>query len=143
VKSHLKSGQLKVCQNRSNVITTIITRANTRAQNQITLFTTVATRVENFYTSKGKTAGNYDQLVATVNSAKTQATTDLATLKTNSTFSCSANNPSGVVSTYRTDLQTERSDLQTLRTAVHELIIGVAKAEGYTLSTSATKGAQQ
>lgn len=143
VKPQLHANQLKVCGSHADVIGTIMNRATTRAQNQITLFGNVATKVESFYISKGKTIATYAQLTAAVTTAESTSTTDLATLKANSTFSCSANNPTGVVSTYRTDLQQVHTDLQVLRTAVRNLILGVAQAEGVTLSKSATQGAQQ
>jgi hypothetical protein len=142
-KQPLKTAQLKLCQDRAQLITTIMTSADTRAQNQITLFGNIATRVEAFYTSKGKTVPNYAQLVAVVNTAEAKANTDLTTLKANSTFSCNGDNPTGTVSAYRTDLGTEQTDLQNLRAAVKSLIIGVAKAEDFTLSSTATQGGQQ
>jgi hypothetical protein len=142
-KPRLKAPQLKICQNHTTTITTLMTRADTRAQNQITLFTAVASKVENFYTSKGKTIATYSQLVAVVNADETQATTDLATLKANSTFSCDSSDPGGAVSTYRTDLQAVQTDTGNLRTAVKNLIMGVAQAEGYTLPEPSNSGGQQ
>lgn len=142
VKEQLQSSQLRTCQDRENVITEIMNRADTRAQNQLALFTNIATNVENFYVSKGKAVSIYGQLVAAVNADETQTSTDLATLKADSTFACNGNNPSGVVSTYRSDLTTVQTDLQNLRNAVKNLIAGVAHAEGYTLpsTTSTTSG---
>ncbi|MHB1864785.1 MAG: hypothetical protein ACYCPS_01295 [Candidatus Saccharimonadales bacterium] len=135
-QSHLAAAQLNACQNRENAINNIMSRIDTRAQNQINLFSTIATRVENFYTSKGKTLSNYNQLVSAVNAAKTQAETDFGTLKTNSTFSCSDNNPKGMVTAFQGYLKTEISDLQNYRTAVKNLIVGVASANGVTVSGS-------
>lgn len=135
-QAHLTAARLRACQNRETAINNIMTRIDTRGQNQLTLFGTIATRVENFYTQKGKTLSNYDQLVATVNDAAMKANTDLSTLKTNSTFSCSANDPKGMVTAFQGYLKTEISDLQGYRTAVKNLIVGVAKAQGVTLSAT-------
>jgi hypothetical protein len=143
VKQRLSPPQLKTCQNRSALIGTIMNRANTRAKNQITLFVNIASHVESFYTSKGKTSTTYPQLVTAVNSAEAQATTDLATLKSDSTFSCGSNNPGGAVSVYRTDLLAVQEDASNLRSAVKNLITSVAQAEGYTLPKPANTGGQQ
>ena len=146
-QAHLQAAQLKACQNRSNAISNIMSRIDTRAQNQITLFSTIATRVETFYTQKGKTLSNYPQLVAAVASAKAQAETDFGTMQTNSTFSCSASNPKGMVTAFQSYLKTEISDLQNYRTAVKNLIVGVASANGVSVSSTnqptTTQGSKQ
>ncbi len=131
----LAKGKLMACQNREVAIKNIISRIDTRAQNQIALFNTIATRVEALYVKEGKTATNYTQLVDAVNAAKTQADTDFSTLKTNSNFSCSSSNPKGMVSSFQSYLKMEISDLQNFRTAVKNLIVAVATANGVKLST--------
>lgn len=142
-QSHLAAAQLNACQHRETSVKNIMTRIDTRAQNQLTLFGTIASRVENFSTTKGKTVANYDQLVASINSAKTQAQTDLSTLQTNSTFSCSANDPKGMVTAFQGYLKTEITDLQNYRTAVKNLIVAVASANGETVSASSQSTSAQ
>lgn len=146
-QAHLAAAQLKACQNRENAINNIMSRTNTRAQNQLALFNTIATRVEGFYTSKGKTVSNYDQLVAAIASAKAQATTDLGAVQSSSTFSCTANDPKGMVTAFQGYLKTEITDLQSYRTAVKNLIVAVASANGTTVSganqSSSSQGGQQ
>jgi hypothetical protein len=137
-QAHLAAAQLTACQHRQNAINTIISRIDTRAQNQITLFSTIATRVETFYTSQGKTLTNYSQLVTAVNTAEAQANSDFATMRTTSSFSCSLSNPKGMVTAFQGYLKLEISDLQNYRTAVKNLIVGVASAQGITISSSST-----
>lgn len=129
-------GKLRACQNRQNAINNIITRIDTRANNQITLFGTIATRVENFYTSKGKTTPNYGQLVSAVNTAGNQAVAGLTTLKDNSSFSCTAAHPKAMVTAFQGYLKTEISNLRNYRTSVKNLIVGVASANGIKLSST-------
>jgi hypothetical protein len=119
-----------------------MTRIDTRAQNQITLFSTIATRVENFYTKQGKTLSNYTQLVAAVNTSQAQATSNFATVKSSSTFNCSSSNPKGMVTTFQGYLKTEISDLKNFKTAVKNLIVGVASANGVSVSASSHVTAQ-
>lgn len=142
-QAHLAAAQLKACQNREAAINNIMSRIDTRAQNQLTLFGTIATRVEGFYTSKGKTVSNYDQLVAAIATAKTQATTDLSTMQSSSTFSCTANDPKGMVTAFQGNLKTEIKDLQGYRTAVKNLIVAVASANGTTVSASSQSTSSQ
>jgi hypothetical protein len=131
---------MKACDAHAPVINTIMDRASTRDQNQITLFSGIAIKVEAYYVSQGKTATNYDSIVAAVTTAENQATTDLAMLKTAGTFNCNAADPGDNVTTFRNDLKTEQTDLQALRSAVKNLIVAVAQAEGVNLpaSTSTT-----
>ena len=135
-QAHLQAAQLKACQNRQNAINNIMVRIDTRAQNQLNLFASIATRVENFYTKQGKTLSNYNQLLSAVNTAKTQAEADFGTMKTNSSFSCTSSSPKGMVVLFQGTLKTEITDLQNFRTAVKNLIVGVASANGVTVSQS-------
>ena len=144
-QTHLVAAQLTACNNREAAINNILSRIDTRAQNQITLFGTIATRVENFYATQGKTLSNYTQLVAAINTAQAQTNTDFGTMHTNSTFSCSASNPKGMVTAFQSYLKTEITDLQNYRTAVKNLIVGVASVNGVTVSSSnqsSTQGGQ-
>ncbi len=143
-QTHLAAAQLRACQNRQNAVTNIINRINTRTQNQLTLFSTIALRVETFYTTKSKTVSNYNQLVANIASAKTQANSDLAIMKNNSSFNCSSVNPKGMVEAFQGYLKASIADLQNFRTAVKNLIVAVATANGVSVSgstqTSNTQG---
>lgn len=137
----LTTPQQQTCQSRATAINAIMSRADTRTQNQITLFGIIATRVENFYTSKSKTVTSYDQLIAAIASAKTQATADLTAMQAASTIDCNGSDPKGTVTTFQTDLKTASTDLQKYRSAVESLITAVASANGVTVSAS--QGGQQ
>ncbi len=135
-QQHIAAAKLKMCQKRQVAINNIMSRIDTRAHNQITLFSTIATRVENFYTKKSKTVSNYSQLVRDIAAAKLQAETDLSTMKANAIFNCNAINPKGMISSFKGYLKQEISDLQNFRTSVKNLIVAVASANGVTLSNS-------
>lgn len=135
--ARLSANQLRVCQKRQAVIANIMTRVDTRIKNQIQLFSTIATRVEAFYTKKGNTLSTYSSLVASVNSTQSIATANLTNVKSSSTFSCSSANPVALVTAFRTNLKTEITDLSNFKTAVKSLIVGVASANKVTVSASA------
>ena len=148
-QTHLQAAQLKMCQKRQTAISNIMSRIDMRAQNQITLFSTIASRVEAFYTKKSKTVSNYNTLVGDISTAKTQTESDLSTMKANDSFNCSVSNPRGIVSSFQGYLKQEISDLQSYRTSVKNLIVAVAIANGVTISntnsshSSGSTGGQQ
>jgi len=144
VPQQLNTTQVEECQKRAVVIQTIMNRADTRAKNQIALFTTIATHVETFYANRTDSVSSYSQLVSIVNADETRADSDLSALATDGIFSCDGNNPSGVLSTYRSDLSTMETDIQDLRSAVKNLVVAIARGEGYTLKPSSMpKGGEQ
>ncbi len=132
------AAQQKLCQVREKVITNIITRIDTRSANQIQLFNSIATRVEAFYVKKGNTLSNYGALTAAVTAADVKAKTDFLTLNSGSNFTCTANDPKAIITGFQSYLKQEISDLQNLRTAVKNLIVGVAHANGLNLSGSSS-----
>src|SRR5688572_22937288 len=84
----LAADKLELCERRAKTIATILGRSQTRAQKQIDLFATIATRTQAFYTKSGKAIANYDDLVAAVAAAKATAEARLAALQAATGFSC-------------------------------------------------------
>lgn len=144
-QAHLAAAQLKSCQNRQKAITNIMARISDRGQKQLTLFGTIATRVETFYTDKGKTLSNYDALVADVNAKHAAAQVAVTTTSSaGSGFSCDSTDPKAFVGTFKDSLKSEISALQDYRTSVKNLIVGVKSVQGTTTSTdSKTTGGNQ
>jgi hypothetical protein len=135
-QTRLAATKLKVCQNRQQEVTNIMTRIADRGQKQVNLFSTIATRVETFYTNKGKTLANYDALVADVATQKAAALSAVAAVKSASTtFDCTADNPKGIVDTFKAARTSEITALRAYKTAVKNLIVGVKSVQGTTTST--------
>jgi hypothetical protein len=136
-QAHLAAAQLKSCQQREKAITNILARIADRGQKQLTLFGTIATRTETFYTDKGKTLSNYDALVADVNAKQAAAQTEVnAVGSASSGFSCTGSDPKGFVTSFQDSLKAEISALQDYRTAVKNLIVGVKSVQGSTTSSA-------
>ncbi|HTH72729.1 MAG TPA: hypothetical protein VL737_05205 [Candidatus Pristimantibacillus sp.] len=140
-QNRLDAVKEKVCENRKQHIASIMDRSITRANKQLDLFSTIATRVEAFYVNKGKTLANYDELVTAVNNAKTKAQGDFDTLKGQTTFDCNGSDPKGQVEAFKTALQSVNQDLKDYRTAVKNLIVGVKSVQG--TESSNKEGSQQ
>jgi hypothetical protein len=139
-QTRLADAKLKACQARETAITNIMSRLSDRGTKQLSVFTTIAGRVEAFYTKSGKTLASYDTLVAAVDSTKAAATTAVDGVKSTSTgFSCISTDPKGFVMTFKTNLKAEIDALNAYKTAIKNLIVGVRSVQGTTSSTDASK----
>jgi hypothetical protein len=126
--TRLAAAQLKICLKHEKVITNIMSRLSDRGQKQLTLFTTIATKTENFYTHKGKTLSNYDALLTAMGAKREVAQTTVDNIKATSlNFNCGANDPKGVASTFKDSLKNEN------------LIVGVKSVQATTTTTDTTK----
>ena len=142
-ETRLAATKLKVCQLREKSIDNIMSRIAERGQKHIDLFTTIATKTETFYTTKGKTLSNYDALVADVNAKKAAAQTAVDTVKADSAnFKCDGTDPHGEAAAFKADLKLEISALQDYRTSVKNLIIGFKSVQGTTSSSTNSGGSQ-
>lgn len=133
----LEATKLKVCEQRKAKITAILNRSVTRAERQIELFTTISTRVKDFYAAKNLTVANYDELVAAVDAAKADAEANLATLKSLATFDCDAEDPKGNAEAFKLALESIRQDLKDYRTSVKNLIVAVKSSQSKGSSSEA------
>lgn len=146
VQTRLDAVKLKVCQIREKSIDNIMARIADRGQKQLDLFSSIATRVETFYTNKGKTLSNYDALVADVNAKQAAAQTAVDTVKADkASFKCDGADPHGAADVFKNDLKLEISALKDFRTSVKNLIVGVKSVQGTTQSSanSPTTGGSQ
>jgi hypothetical protein len=131
VKDRLIGRRLQVCESHQAAIRRILTRAATRGQNHLSLFATIAGRVETFYKNKGKTLATYDQLVSDIGAKKAAASVAVASVRGDSaTFACTSNNPKAQVEAARAEVKAEIAALKEYRTAVKNLIVGVKSVQG-------------
>jgi phosphotransferase system HPr-like phosphotransfer protein len=122
--------QQKRCEKRQTKVNAIRTRIADRGQKQVDLFGTIATRVETFYTTKGKTLDNYDQLVSDVNAKHDAAVAALATIKsTPVTLKCDGTDANGAGASFKDALKSEIQALKDYKTAVKTLIVGVKSVQ--------------
>lgn len=122
----LTQAALRSCQARESAIKTRMESLTNLATNMEKVFDAIATRVENFYTASGKTVSNYDTLVADINTKKGTVSTDLAAAQTLvNSFSCTTDDPRGLLTQFRLDMQKVKSDLKAYRTSIKNLIVAV------------------
>lgn len=126
----LDAKKLQVCQVKERNIKNRLDSLTKLVTNQEEKFSSIATRVENHYTTKlvpdGKTIANYDELVADIATKKAAVDSALTTAKTDaSNFSCTGDDPKGLLTTFRKDMQAVKSALHDYRKAVRNLIVGI------------------
>ncbi|HSW77490.1 MAG TPA: hypothetical protein VLG36_01675 [Candidatus Chromulinivoraceae bacterium] len=132
-EDRLSGTRLKTCQARQAAITKIMKDAAQHGTDQITLFSTITTRVENFYKSKGKTLSNYDQLVSDVTAKQTAAQAAVQTVKTADTqFDCSSANPKATIDVFKAEIKAQNTAIEQYRTAVKNLIVGIKSVQSTT-----------
>lgn len=130
-----QSGKLRACQARENAIKIRMTSLSRLANNIESKFDAIATRVENYYTSKvvpsGKTVSNYNALVADIATQKAAVTAALATTQTDvNSFGCSTQNPKADLVKFITDMQSVKKALKEYRTSIKNLIVAVHSVTG-------------
>lgn len=140
-QNRLTEAKLKACQARENAITKRMTRLMELVTTMEGKFDAIAQRTEDYYNSKvvpsGKTVSNYDTLVADIQTKKTAVQTALTTAQTNSTaFSCDGNDPKGLLTQFRTDMQAVQKALQDYRISIKNLIVAVRSVTGTTERTN-------
>lgn len=139
----LDAAKLRVCKNKERVIINRLDALTRLVATQETSFDKIAARVENFYTEKvltaGKTVANYNNLVTDIAAKKAAVDASLATAKTNSSnFSCSADDPKGDLTQFKTDMQAVKNALKDYRTSIKNLIVAIKSVVGEEESPSPT-----
>lgn len=140
-KQRLEGRKLKACQEREQRIEATMNQMTKRGENHIAVFTKIADRVKAFYTEKGRTAENYDVLVAEVDAKKLAAEEAVAGAQSVSeVFSCDSDNPKIASMEFRDAHKAQVSALKEYRTAVKNLIVAVKSAQSTAEKAESTEG---
>lgn len=117
---------LRSCQAREASIKKRMAQLTRLATNMETKFSSISVRVQDYYTSSGKTLSNYDDLVADIQAKKDAVDSAIGTAKTNSdAFSCVSLDPKSQVNQFRLDMQAVKDALKEYRTSIKNLIVAV------------------
>ncbi|HET7098997.1 MAG TPA: hypothetical protein VFI61_02075 [Patescibacteria group bacterium] len=131
-KRGLTEPRLKSCQSREDAVKTRMNSLIRLVTNMESKFDSIAQRVKDFYTNtlvpSGKIVPNYDALVANIQAKKDVITTDLNKAQTDiNAFSCTADDPKSLLTSFRTDMQKVKLDLKDYRTSIKNLIVAVRR----------------
>lgn len=126
-RTELNEKQRQTCENRAEKINQLIKKRSEEAQKHLEKFKSVATRVEEFVTTKHRTVANYDSLVATINEKEAAAQ---AAIDANSaaTFQCATVDAKDPGKLPRAHFDAVRDALKEYRTAIKNLIVQVKSA---------------
>lgn len=130
LQNRLNEVKMRVCRTHEETIKNRMSSLTRMATNMFETFDSIATRVETYYTEKvvpgGKTVPDYEDLVSSIASKKMD-TKDalLAAQNDRDTFSCEGDNPKGLLTTFRKDMQEVKSSLKDYRTAIKDLIVAI------------------
>jgi peptidoglycan hydrolase CwlO-like protein len=134
-RNNLTNSSLKSCQAREDSIKTRLSNLIRLATNMQEKFDSIASRVEEYYTTKivpsGKTVANYDALVADMAAKKSDVQTAITKAQSNvDDFSCDGDDPRTQMNTFRTDMQAVKQELKDYRTSIKNLIVAVRSVTG-------------
>lgn len=129
-KQRLEGAKLKACEAREKRIEATMAQMTKRGENHIAVFTKISDRVKEFYENKGRTAENYDTLVAEVDTKKLAAEAAVASAQSvGDVFSCDSDNPKIASQEFREAHKAQVAALKEYRTAVKNLIVAVKSAQ--------------
>lgn len=134
-QERVENAKLKTCQNRQAKIESRMASLIRFAENMMEKFDSISTRVQNFYTNKvlprGKTAPNYDALVADVMAKKDIVADTLTEAQASlDSFTCDTDSPRNLYNQFKTDMQAVKRALHAYRTSIKNLILGVHRISG-------------
>ncbi len=126
----LSQASLRSCQAREAAVKNRMDSLVRMATNMMQKFDSIATRVKDFYINKvvpsGKTVSNYNSLVTDIDAKKAVVQTDLTAAQSMvNAFACTADDPKGLLTQFRMDIQKVKADLKNYRTAIKNLIVAV------------------
>ncbi len=129
-KRGLSELRLRSCEARQDAVKNRMSSLVKFATNMEDKFDSIATRVEDFYTNKvlptGKVVSNYDTLVKDISTKKDVVNTDIVSAQAKvDAFSCTGDDPKGLLTQFRLDMQKVKGDLKNYRTSIKNLIVAV------------------
>lgn len=128
IKQKLNDAKRKICDNHVKQINTVMGNMNDRRQKAFDHITKVYDAVKTFYTDKGLSSADYDNLVASVEAAKTAASSSKDTQLAVPTINCTGDQPKADIADFKAKRTSSIDAMQTYRQSVKELIKSVKEA---------------
>jgi len=130
----------KHCEQLQNMVNRQVADFSRNAQNHLTVFNNVYSKVQAFASSKNVTSSNYQSLVTAANTQQSNATQAVAALKSVAVnIDCTQQDPASSLATVKTAVDSTRSALQGYQQAIKAVISNLEAAT----KTSATTNSQQ
>lgn len=141
-KQRLEGKKLEACEAREQRINRTMEQMTARGENHIAVFTKITDRVKAFYEEKGRTAANYDELVADIDTKKQAAEAAVESARSvGDVFSCDSDSPKIASEQFREAHKAQVAALKEYRTAVKNLIVAVKSAQSTDAGNASEEGA--
>lgn len=128
-QTRLEGIKLRACENRERVINNMLDRITKRGERRLNVYNAIAERVQEFYTKKGLSLSNYDDLVTDVDAKKAAAQTLVDQIKAKEVnFTCDGSDPKGTAASIKEDLRAEIKALHDYQQSIKDLIVAVKTA---------------
>lgn len=128
LRERLDANKKKLCKNRINTITRVMTAMNNRRQNAFDRITKVSDAVQAFYTKKELSVANYDDLVAQVNAAKSVAQSTTSAQTAVPPVNCDGEQPRADIADFKEKRSASIDAVKAYRDAVKALVKAVKTA---------------
>jgi len=129
IQTKRDEAKVRICEAKEKVLTnrtTSLTRVVTTIEEK---FTNIVEGVKAFYTEKGLTVENYDELLADIDVKKAAADAALASATANAeAFTCDSDDPKGQLTQFRQDMQAVKKALNDYKQSIRNLIVAVKTA---------------
>lgn len=123
---HLTNGPLQSCLARETAIQTRSASLLRLVNTMFDKFTSISTRVQDYYAKSGKTVARYSVLVGEVETNKNLVSVALKAAQDDvAEFNCTANDPKGHMTKFLKDMKAVKSALKVYRTSIKNLIVAV------------------
>ena len=121
-----EAAKIRACENKQRVVSNIMARIADRGERHLEVFDKISDRTQAFYTEKGLSVANYDELVANVADKRAAAELQVAAVSDVSTeIDCETEDPKAVAAAFKETMKAQITALKDYRTAVKDLIVGV------------------
>ena len=134
----------KACEAQANNINTRVSDYSAAAQRHLNVFTSILTKVQNFYTTKNLNVSTYPALLATAQAKQADAQTAVDALKALDTkIDCTQTDPAQTVAAMKQAVADARTALQAYREAIKNVIVALQGASSAQSTTQSTTGGNQ
>lgn len=128
----------KACQNIQKAVNNKLSAFNNHAGSYLTRLDSAYTKLKDYQSTKNVTVSNWDDLLAAANDKQAAATASVDALKALGTsVDCTSSDPAGMLASVKSGAASTRDSLKSYRTALKNIIVALAHANG--ADDSATK----
>ncbi|HET8709705.1 MAG TPA: hypothetical protein VFL85_05530 [Candidatus Saccharimonadales bacterium] len=130
----------KVCANIQKAVNNKLSAFDSHADSYLTRLDTAYTKLKDYQSTKNAQVDNWNDLLTAADAKKADATASVDALKALGTsIDCTSNDPAGMLASVKSGAASTRDSLKAYRTALKNIIVALAHANGTDDSTTKTE----